>query len=147
MNRNRKIIFLILAGSIFLMGAAPTKSEYSSVPRKKATYGSNEEISSLREESVRPEEVYKHGVQEFALIANETGYHPSKIYVRRNIPVHLTLTSASSRRYCFVMDEFNIRQGFGNQEVETVRFLPTKPGQYKFYCPVDQLTGSIIVRD
>jgi hypothetical protein len=34
-----------------------------------------------------------------------------------------------------------------NQQVEEVRFLPNKTGTYKFYCPVKEIQGVIIVRD
>lgn len=130
-----------------LTGASPSSSGYSNVAKKKEAYGSNQDATDIREDSVKPEEVYKNGVQEFSLIATDTGYLPSRVIVRRNIPVRIFLTSASARTLCFVMDEFSLRKGVGAQQVEEVRFLPTKSGQYKFYCPVQEIQGSIVVRD
>ena len=81
------------------------------------------------------------------MIASDTGYYPTKIIVRKNIPVHLFLTSSSSSALCFVMDSFFIRKGVAAHGLEEVHFLPTKAGQYKFYCPVKEIEGSIVVRD
>lgn len=138
---------LIVAVCAFLIAAAPNNSGYSNIPKKKEALGSNGDLREIREESVKPEEVYKHGVQEFAVIASETGYFPQRLIVRRNIPVRVFLTSSSPKALCFIMDDFNIKKGFANQAMEEVRFLPTKAGQYKFYCPVQEIEGTVIVRD
>lgn len=142
----RKLIIFILA-SIFFMGAAPNESGYSSLPKKKEALESSQEINPLRDEAVRPEEVYKYGVQEFSIIASDTGFFPTKVIVRKNIPVRLTLTSASATSYCFMLDEFNVRKGVPSQEVVEVRFLPTKASTYRFYCPKQEIEGTIVVRD
>jgi plastocyanin domain-containing protein len=143
-------LWKIAAGLFVLLlfsGAAPSDSGYSNVPQKREALGSRDDIQSIREESVKPEEVFKHGVQEFSLIATDTGYLPSRLIVRRNIPVRLFLTSGSSRTLCFVMDDFSLRRGVSPQQVEEIRFLPTRSGQYKFYCPVNEIQGSVVVRD
>jgi len=139
---------LFIAAFIFI-GAAPQNSGYSTIPERKirTVEGNTPNTSTVREADVRPEEAYKYGVQEFALIASDTGYFPQRIIVRRNIPVHLFLTSSSNKALCFVFDEFSIRKGIASQGMEEVRFLPTKAGQYKFYCPVQEIQGSIVVRD
>ena len=142
----RKIACALIA-FVLLAGAAPGRSDYSRLPKKREQFGSNDGVQSVREDTVTPEEVYKHGVQEVSLIATDTGYHPARIYVRKNIPVHLFLTSASPSKLCFVMDEFQIRKGVSIQQVDQVNFMPTKVGEYKFYCPVSEITGSVIVRD
>lgn len=140
-------VLAALLAFAMLTGAAPGTSDYSQVPKKREALGSNQGVQKVREDAVKPEEVYKHGVQEVSLIATDTGYHPARIYVRRNIPVHLFLTSASPSKLCFVMDEFSIRKGVSIQQVDQVNFLPTKVGEYKFYCPVGEITGSVVVRD
>jgi plastocyanin domain-containing protein len=138
---------LIVVFALASLAAAPKDSGYSKIPKKREALGSNSEVRDVREESVRPEEVYKYGVQEFAVIAGDTGFFPQRLIVRRNIPVRIFLTSSSSKALCFIMDEFSIKKGFASQAMEEVRFLPTKAGQYKFYCPVQEIEGSIIVRD
>lgn len=132
---------------VTLSGAAPGTSPYAKIPKKKSVYTENGSVQAVREDTVTPEEVYKHGVQEVSVIATDTGFHPSKVYVRKNIPVHLFLTSASPSKLCFIMDDFQIRKGVSIQQVDQVNFLPTKIGEYKFYCPVSELKGSLIVRD
>ena len=138
---------LIVSAFVALSGAAPSKSGYEMISKKKAAIGSNEGVQTVREDAVKPEEVYKHGVQEISVIATDTGFHPTRIYVRKNIPVHLFLTSASPSKLCFVMDDFQIRKGVSIQQVDQVNLLPTKTGEYKFYCPVGEIQGSIVVRD
>ena len=138
---------LAVAAFITLSGAAPGTSPYAKIPKKKSVYTENGSVQAVREDTVTPEEVYKHGVQEVSVIATDTGFHPSKVYVRKNIPVHLFLTSASPSKLCFIMDDFQIRKGVSIQQVDQVNFLPTKIGEYKFYCPVSELKGSLIVRD
>lgn len=130
-----------------LVAAAPSESGYGEMPQKASALSSRDEITPIREKSVRPEEVSKYGVQEVALIATETGYLPSRIIVRNNIPVHLFVTSASPATLCFVMDEFSLRKGVENQSVTQLRFLPTKAGTYKFYCPAKEIQGTVVVRD
>ncbi len=144
-----KVQKLLLAVAVFALttGAAPGVSEYGNLPKKEERVSSSEGLQKVREETVTPEEIYKHGVQEISVIATDTGFHPARIYVRRNIPVHLFLTSASPAKLCFVMDDFSIRKGVSIQQVDQVNFLPTKVGEYKFYCPVSEINGSVVVRD
>lgn len=142
----RKIIFAF-AAALFLMGAAPPESGYSNIPQKKEAFSSNQELRPVREEAIHPEEVYKNGVQEVAIIASDTGFFPTKVIVRKNIPVQLRLTSASNTSYCFVMDEFNISRSVPAQEVVEIRFLPDKANTYRFYCPKQEIQGTLVVRD
>ena len=147
MMRSKNLLLLLLVGFPIFTGAAPSKSSYSEVPKKAEALESSQDVKSVREDSVKPSEVYKHGVQEVAVIATDTGYLPSKIFLRRNIPVKLFLTSASASKLCFMMDDFSVRKGIANQAVEQVSFLPTKPGTYRFYCPVKEIEGQVVVRD
>ncbi len=141
-----RILFAMVAFAT-LLGAAPGSSPYAKIPKKKGKLEKSDSVQTLREDTVTPEEVYKHGVQEISVIASDTGFLPSKIYVRKNIPVHIFLTSASPAKLCFIMDDFQIRKGVSIQQVDQVNFLPTKVGEYKFYCPVSEIKGSLIVRD
>lgn len=159
-------VFLVLGLLAETSHAAPSKSSpgglqdtpapqsYSTVPRKTPTEAISQEqdgvepkAKDITVKTVKPEEAFKFGVQEFALIASDTGYFPPRIIVRRNIPVSLFLTGSSSTNLCFVQDDFGIRRSVGAKAVEEVRFVPTKVGQYKFYCPVKEIQGTLIVRD
>jgi heme/copper-type cytochrome/quinol oxidase subunit 2 len=152
MNRTQSVLIAVLAFAG--VAATPPTSNYATVPRKDAHEtpsvlkdGVEPSAKSIRDTEVRPEEAFKYGVQEFSLIASDTGYFPSRIIVRRNIPVSLFLTSSSSTNLCFVQDDFGIRRSVSAKVVEEVRFLPTKVGQYRFYCPVKEIKGTLIVRD
>jgi plastocyanin domain-containing protein len=144
----RFLKFILVSATVpVLLGASPVDSGYSGIPKKKEAFGSSDEVREIREESVRPEEVFKNGVQEFSLVATDTGFLPSKILVRKNIPVRLFLTSASPQTLCFVMDDFSIKKNMVPQRVDEVRFLPDRAGQYKFYCPIKEIQGTVVVRD
>ncbi len=150
MKLSKTLLVLALMFTYSAMAAAPNESGYNNVPERKAKLlgeGNESTGSSIRESDVTPEEAFKNGVQEFALIASDTGYFPSRVIVRRNIPVRLYLSNASAKALCFVMDDFSIRKGLGSQTVEEIRFLPTKAGPVKFYCPVQEIQGTIVVRD
>lgn len=135
------------AAFLVLAGAAPSQSGYGNIQKKKEALGSKDDLVKIREEAVKPQEVAKNGVQEFALIATDAGYLPSRIIVRNKIPVYLYITSASARTLCFMMDDFSIRKGVENQQAVQVNFVPNKTGTYKFYCPVNEIQGSLVVRD
>jgi len=130
-----------------LAGAAPNESGYSGIARKKEAFGGQDDLRQLRDEAVKPAEVFKNGLQEVSVIINETGYLPARVIVRKNIPVRLYLTSASPSTLCFILDEFQVQKGVATQSVEVIDLMPTKAGEYKFYCPVKEIHGSLVVRD
>ena len=132
---------------VLFAGAAPRDSGYSGIAQKREAFGGRDDLRQVREEAVKPAEVFKNGVQEIALIATETGYLPSRLMVRKNIPVRLYLTSASPSTLCFVLDEFSVKKGVATQAVEVIDLVPSKAGEYKFYCPVKEIHGSLVVRD
>jgi len=87
------------------------------------------------------------GVQEVSLIAGELGFFPRTVFVYPKTPVRMYLTSSSSNTLCLVMDAFEIRKQIKNKQVEEVTFTPTQPGQYRFYCPINGASGTLVVRD
>jgi hypothetical protein len=89
----------------------------------------------------------RSGVQEIALIAGDLGYFPKTIFVTKNIPVRLYVTGASRKPLCMMMDSFQIRKQIRSQKVEEISFTPTTPGQFRFYCPVNGMEGTLLVKD
>jgi plastocyanin len=87
------------------------------------------------------------GVQEVALIANDLGFFPKTIFVNRDIPVRLFVTGASKNTLCIMMDSFQVRKQLRSQKVEEITFTPSEPGKYRFYCPVNGMEGSMVVRE
>lgn len=119
-----------------------------SVSAGKSAPGLKQEDSAM-EMDVKPEQAEKYGVQEHSIIVTDKGYFPNKVVVRRNIPVNLYLTATDSQNLCFVMknDEYNFHRGVGSKRIETISFKPTRPGPYKFHCPIQHIEGTLIVRD
>lgn len=90
---------------------------------------------------------HRKGVQEIAVIANELGYFPKTIFVTRDIPVRLFVTGSSPSTLCIMLDSFNIRRQVKSEKVEEINFTPSMPGQYRFYCPVNGMEGTLVVRE
>ncbi len=87
------------------------------------------------------------GQQEVAIIASDTGFYPSTVYVAKEVPVRLFVTGASKHNLCMMMDAFTIRRQLKSQAVEEISFTPASPGKYRFYCPVNGAEGTLVVRE
>lgn len=87
------------------------------------------------------------GTQEVSLIVTDTGFFPSRIFVTQNVPVKLFLTAPANKTLCFMVDSFGIRKGVIPGKVEEITFTASEPGNYRFYCPVTSIEGTITVRD
>lgn len=87
------------------------------------------------------------GVQEIALIAGDLGYFPKTFFVTRDIPVRLFVTGASRHSLCLMMDSFHVSKQVRSQKIEEVSFTPTAPGKYRFYCPINGMEGTMIVKE
>lgn len=130
------------ANTTMAYNSAVGQSPYQSTQQRKIeSYESVENIS--------PQQAHKYGVQEFSIIATKQGYFPRNIIVRRNIPVNLYLTTTESRDLCFIMkgEDFSIHKGVGSKSIVKVSFEPRKTGPYRFHCPINNLSGTLIVRD
>ena len=98
-------------------------------------------------DGVLPPSILKSGTQEVSLIAHELGFFPRSIFVTQDVPVRMFVTSASKRALCIMIDELQIRRQVRSQEIEELSFTPTTPGQYRFYCPMNGMEGTLWVRD
>jgi hypothetical protein len=109
-----------------------------------------------REAPVRPEtgmpeptpnSMNRSGVQEVAIIASDLGYFPRTIFVTRDLPVRMFVTGASKNTRCVLMDSFQVRKQVRSQKIEEITFTPNVPGKYRFYCPVNGMEGTLIVKE
>lgn len=123
---------------------------------RSASYGARREGGDRRLASAGPTlgageaqelEIRRKGVQEIALIANDLGYFPKTIFVTRDIPVRLFVTGASKNTLCLMLDSFAVRKQVKSQKVEEITFTPSVPGQYRFYCPVNGMEGTLVVKE
>jgi plastocyanin len=89
----------------------------------------------------------RKGVQEVAIIASDLGYFPKTVFVSRDVPVRLFVTGSSKNTLCIMMDSFTIRKQVRSQRIEEITFTPGVPGKYRFYCPVNGMEGTLVVKE
>ena len=87
------------------------------------------------------------GFQEIGLIAGDLGFFPQTVFVAPEVPVRLYVTGASKKPLCLMMDDFQIRKQVRAQKIEEITFTPMTPGQYRFYCPVNGIEGTLLVKE
>lgn len=87
------------------------------------------------------------GVQEVSVIASDQGYFPRTVFVTQDIPVRMFVTGASNKALCIMMDTFNVRRQLKAQQIQEITFTPNAPGRYRFYCPVNGMEGTVVVRE
>jgi plastocyanin len=91
--------------------------------------------------------IARRGVQEVALIASDLGFFPRTVFVSRDVPVRLFVTGASKNTLCIMMDSFQVRKQIRSQKIEEITFTPATPGKFRFYCPVNGMEGTLIVKE
>lgn len=79
------------------------------------------------------------GVQRGALVLDSYRYQPDHLIVQAGAPVELVLTSVTLLTpHNFVLRDLDaglqVDQDVGAGDTVTVRFTPSKPGLYTFYC-------------
>jgi plastocyanin len=84
-------------------------------------------------------EVGSDGVQHGHLALDSYGYTPKHVVVQAGIPVVLELTNATMLTpHNFVLKEpaagLSVSEDVSARKTKTVRFTPTLPGTYLFYC-------------
>lgn len=89
----------------------------------------------------------RKGIQEVSIIAGDLGFFPKTIFVSRDVPVRLYVTGASKGSLCIMMDTFNVRKQVHPSKIEEITFVPTQPGTYRFYCPVNGSEGTMVVKE
>jgi plastocyanin domain-containing protein len=82
-----------------------------------------------------------------AIIAGDLGFFPKTLFVTRDVPVRLYVTGASSNTLCIMMDSFGVRKQVRPSRIEEITFTPSVPGKYRFYCPVNGMEGTLIVKE
>ena len=94
-----------------------------------------------------PSALARKGVQEVALIAGDLGFFPKTVFLTRDVPVRVFVTGASKNTLCFMMDSFAVRRQVHTQKIEEINFTPHTAGKFRFYCPVNGMEGSMVVRE
>jgi heme/copper-type cytochrome/quinol oxidase subunit 2 len=96
------------------------------------------ETMGLAAESVEAE-LGSDGIQRATLTLDSYSYTPKHLIVKADKPVELTLKSVTFIvPHNFVLKEpeagLDVNQTVSSGDTEKVRFTPTKPGTYPFYC-------------
>jgi hypothetical protein len=123
-----------------LAANAPTPSQSSGEEAPPPKASSLDRLQSLVPDRAK-------GIQEVALIAGDLGYFPKTVFVTRDVPVRLFVTGASKGTLCVMMDAFNVRKQVRSQKIEEITFTPSTPGKFRFYCPVNGMEGTLVVRE
>ena len=89
----------------------------------------------------------REGEQEVALIASDLGFFPKTLFVTQGIPVRLYVTGASQKTLCLMLDAFQIKKQVRSRRIEELSFVPPTPGQFRFYCPVNGMEGTLLVKE
>ncbi len=117
--------------------AAPAETSDSTFAGRTGPMSLDETSSKIR----------RKGVQEVAVIAGDLGFFPKTFFVSRDIPVRIYVTGASRNTLCIMMDSFQVRKQIRSQRIEEITFTPSTPGKFRFYCPVNGMEGTMIVRE
>ena len=90
--------------------------------------------------------VASSGYQE-AMVLVKGGYTPDVIVVEHGRPVRLNFrreeSAACSEMVLF--DDFDRSARLPEGRIVPVEFLPEKPGEYEFACPMGMLRGKLVV--
>lgn len=89
----------------------------------------------------------KNASQEVSVIATDLGFKPKTIFASRDVPLRLYITGASPNTLCFMLDQFRIKRQVRSSKVEEIQLTPSAPGFYRFYCPINNLEGTLVVKD
>lgn len=84
-------------------------------------------------------EISPDGIQRATIILDSYSYSPSDLIVKNGIPVELTLSSVTSiTPHNFIIQEPSsgllIEQDVRAGKTVIVRFVPTQPGRFVFFC-------------
>lgn len=79
------------------------------------------------------------GVQRAEIIAGSYSYTPDHLIVKLNVPVELTLHSKTwIVPHTFVLKDsdagLEIHQDIPAGKNEVIKFIPARPGKFRFYC-------------
>jgi heme/copper-type cytochrome/quinol oxidase subunit 2 len=108
--------------------------------------GHGKKTAKSSDDTVRPTLV--DGVQVVKITVTGSGYSPSRITVKEDVPVRLVFEqfSASACAAQIQIPSLGVPKVSLAQGRETpVEFTPTKTGSYAFTCGMEMLTGTLVV--
>lgn len=84
-------------------------------------------------------QTFGDGIQRAEIIADSFFYSPDYLIVKLNVPVELTIQSKTIIiPHTFVLNDpesgLKIKQDIPAGKSVVIKFTPTRPGKFKFYC-------------
>lgn len=86
-------------------------------------------------------------LREFSVIATPEGFYPSRISLFVGEKVKFFVTSTTEKPSCFMLQEKSLFLPANKGEVSNGEAHFEKSGTFKFYCPTNQIKGTITVLD
>jgi plastocyanin domain-containing protein len=87
------------------------------------------------------------GMQE-ATITIKDGYMPNTIVAKKGVPMRLNFDLQEDKcTGTVVFKDFDIEQELTPYEVTAVEFTPAASGTFTFACPMEMITGTLIVKE
>lgn len=87
------------------------------------------------------------GIQE-ATITIKDGYHPNNIVVKKGIPMRLKFDLQEEGCTATVsFKDFDVEKLLTPFEIATVEFTPNSSGSFTFACPMNMISGTLIVKE
>lgn len=107
---------------------------------------------------------HQEGELRLSLIAAPSGYFPSRLFVKKDIPLRIFLTNVGQKESCFILhmgEDAQKSRGLASAptaagslqrsarlgEVKEIHFIPRKTGTYSFGCPIQGIKGKLVVRE
>jgi plastocyanin domain-containing protein len=95
-------------------------------------------LASEKEKKVYKAVVDKDGIQRVNILAGSFYFDPDYIRVKVNVPVEITIRKeAEITPHDFIIDKpgagLNIKESL-SADPKVIKFTPTRPGKYPFYC-------------
>jgi len=92
------------------------------------------------------EQINEGEIQKVVIGMKNYNYYPNTITVEVGKPVSISLDKSVSGCFRdFTIKELGIRK-YLRKEDDTIEFVPSKPGTYRFACSMGMGTGTLIVK-
>lgn len=90
----------------------------------------------------------KPKVQSATITVNQNGYQPSSLRLKRGVPARITFVRRTEQTCAteVVFSDYGITRQLPLNQSVTVRFTPTKKGEFTFACGMNMMRGKLIVK-
>ena len=87
------------------------------------------------------------GKQTVELTVTENGFEPTPVKVKAGQPVELRITRKTEKTCAtdIVVKDHDIKQALPLNETVAVTFTPTKSGELKYGCAMDQMVAGVLL--